>query len=148
MKARFVISIKKGKFAKGIFYILTDNEQILFEHIAWSGAELATEKNKGYLPEGDYVINRIIMVGQTIPNWQAFTRDNYGWFAGIEPKFKTDRFSLGIHPDGGVPGSAGCIVSDFSLDNSVKLHNLIAEGLEKGNISLQVMTTLDQSRNA
>lgn len=146
MKARFVISIKKDKLAKGILYILTDSEQILFEHLAWSGAERATEKNKGYLPEGEYEITRIFLVGQTITNWQAYTRDKYGWFAGIEPKFKTDRFALGIHPDGSIPGSAGCIVSDFNLDNSVKLHNLIEQGLERGKIPLTVMTTLDQRR--
>lgn len=141
MKARFVISKKENLTATGIFYLLSDTEQILFEHIATSGGW-----GKGYLPEGEYKVEKLVSQGEinNLPNKQAYQLFNYGWFAAITPQFQTDRDSLGIHPDGNVPGSLGCIALPFkNIEPNVKCHNLIRDGLERGSFPLTVMTTLN-----
>ena len=33
----------------------------------------------------------------------------YDWFQVIDPQFSTDRTELGIHPDGNLSGTRGCI---------------------------------------
>ena len=38
--------------------------------------------------------------------------DGNGWSLDLNPKFKTDRDLLRIHPDGNVPGTEGCIGPD------------------------------------
>lgn len=64
---------------------------------------------KGELPTGGYTILPAVPLSG-IPTNDAY-RDKAGncWFAPIRPQFKTERTSLGIHPDGNVPGTLGCI---------------------------------------
>lgn len=35
--------------------------------------------------------------------------NNRGWFLPLNPKFSTSRTGFGIHPDGNLPGTKGCI---------------------------------------
>ena len=142
MKARFVISYKANKLARGIFFLLSDSEEILFQHLAESGSPYALPTNNGPLPEGEYTIDSLSTItSQTNPDdWQSFTLQNYGWFASITPLFITDRSNLGLHPDGGVEGSRGCIVQLFEdIESNVQCHNLIRDGLVNGKIPLTVM---------
>lgn len=64
---------------------------------------------KGRLPAGNYDVQiRNVVTGHGLS--QSF-RDQNGiaWFIPINPLFSTTRDGLGIHPDGGVPGTLGCI---------------------------------------
>lgn len=126
MKARYIVTKKEGKYSEGLFDILSDTNETLFSGTMHSGAKLASPNNKGYMPEGEYNIVSLRMTTE-----EPFTIDGYGWVAGLLPKFQTDRTNLALHPDGGFPGSAGCGVDTWTLDDSVKIHNLIAQGLEQ-----------------
>jgi len=59
---------------------------------------------KGNLPVGSYTAKYF-----RDETGDAFSLFGVGFFIYIEPKFKTDRSELGIHPDGNVPGTLGCI---------------------------------------
>lgn len=67
---------------------------------------------KGALPVGEYVIEIRNIVcdpdASTMgPSFQA--PSGRAWMQHITPNFATDRARLGIHPDGGSNGTAGCI---------------------------------------
>ena len=68
---------------------------------------------KGSAPLGDYAVEtKKVVSGPTMDKGYCIT-DSQGklcFFIPITPKFQTDRNGLGIHPDGNVPGSLGCIV--------------------------------------
>ena len=38
--------------------------------------------------------------------------DGFGWSLNIDPRFRTNRSLLRIHPDGNAFGSLGCIAND------------------------------------
>lgn len=71
----------------------------LFEVKARSGGW-----GNGPAPEGVYKVEAARVVSGT-----GFKGTVTSWFASIVPKFTTSRTELGIHPDGGVPGTLGCI---------------------------------------
>ncbi len=60
----------------------------------------------GALPAGLYTIGRA-----TRFMGSRSYRDRAGntWWCPITPRFSTSRHGLGIHPDGGTPGTEGCI---------------------------------------
>lgn len=64
---------------------------------------------KGAAPPGVYEIGRVVELAQ-VPGTKPFT-DYFGfaWWAKLFPTFTTERTGLGIHPDGNVPGTLGCI---------------------------------------
>jgi RHS repeat-associated protein len=65
----------------------------------------------GQSPPGDYTLpSPPVPVPPSHPN-QASYCDASGncWWQPITPNFPTNRTGLGIHPDGNVPGTAGCI---------------------------------------
>ena len=64
---------------------------------------------KGVLPIGLYKLGSARILSETTPNYSAYLGVSKAWFVGITPLFKTDRTELGIHPDGNVLGTAGCI---------------------------------------
>jgi hypothetical protein len=59
----------------------------------------------GPLPVGFYSVGDLIPIASKI----GFCVDGLGYWIKIKPLFKTKRFGLGIHPDGNVPGTLGCI---------------------------------------
>ena len=66
---------------------------------------------RGPLPDGTYeTTGRPAVVPPTNPLQGSYC-DPVGncWWWPISPQFPTDRNGLGIHPDGGVPGTRGCI---------------------------------------
>ncbi len=66
---------------------------------------------KGQLPKGEYTLSSPpVLVPPSHPKQSAYC-DSVGncWWQPIEPNFQTGRTELGIHPDGNVPGTAGCI---------------------------------------
>jgi hypothetical protein len=64
---------------------------------------------KGELPTGAYSVASAVSL-HDVPANEAY-RDKAGntWFAPLKPLFATERKGFGIHPDGNVPGTLGCI---------------------------------------
>lgn len=65
---------------------------------------------KGHLENGVYTIGRMVDVNPPEYRKGAF-KDAAGnaWFCPISPDFASGRKGLGIHPDGNVSGTEGCI---------------------------------------
>lgn len=93
----FTAPIARGKFR------IIDEDILLIEHRANSGGW-----GKGPMPKGKYKI-----ISVTDQTGEAFTLNGVGWFALLEPQFSTNRTYLGIHPDGNVEGSLGCLAIPF-----------------------------------
>jgi len=133
MNIRFTITSFKKNLAKGIFTILS-KDNVLFEHEALSGGW-----GKGHLEPGEYEIQWC-----DIRDGKGYTLDNFGWFAYIHPLFGTTRTELGVHPDGNVRGSLGCIVLPFKdLNANKKCYNFIQTGLERSVIPVLVEVVLN-----
>jgi len=118
----------KADVAVGEFFITNDNGLTLFNHKAYSGGW-----GKGHLESGNYTINAISPPQAIIQiaNANAYTLQNYGWFGAIFPTFKTNRTSLGLHPDGNIEFSSGCCVFPFkTLDDNKRCYSLLTSGLE------------------
>lgn len=65
---------------------------------------------RGVLPAGKYRVEvRDVVVGSGLSAGYRDKKTGHAWFIPIKPRFKTSRDGLGIHPDGGVPGTLGCI---------------------------------------
>jgi hypothetical protein len=62
----------------------------------------------GQLPDGLYTIGT---AGPVPKSRGSSYRDatNFSWWCPIVPRFSTKRTGIGIHPDGNVPGTLGCI---------------------------------------
>jgi RHS repeat-associated protein len=64
----------------------------------------------GELPAGEYTMGTLSDVPETHPQQASYCDDNDNcWWQPITPEFETTRSGLGIHPDGNVAGTAGCI---------------------------------------
>jgi len=77
---------------------------------------------KGALEPGTYIFpSPPVSVPSNNPNQSAFC-DKSGncWWQPITPTFSTSRSRLGIHPDGNVPGTKGCIGATNSDTSSLK----------------------------
>lgn len=75
----------------------------------WSG--ISGPHRRGTLPAGRYILPRgPAVVGANQRRRQSYC-DAAGncWWQPITPTFPTNRSGLGIHPDGNVPGTEGCI---------------------------------------
>ena len=64
---------------------------------------------KGRLPAGIYRVKTRNAVDSGLSNSFTNPLTGRGWFVPIEPAFTTERGGFGIHPDGGTPGTLGCI---------------------------------------
>ena len=66
---------------------------------------------KGPLPSGQYEVRRRNVVHDNSGLDTSFLNSQSGqrWFIPIRPLFSTYRRGLGIHPDGNVTGTEGCI---------------------------------------
>ena len=81
--------------------------------LAWGGATYTAVSGpfgKGELPEGSYTVRvRHVVVGSTLGQSYTDPKTGDAWFIPISPEFDTSRSRFGIHPDGGKPGTQGCI---------------------------------------
>ena len=85
----------------GVFLIAPDNSQ-------WPA--ISGPHGKGLLPEGKYRIGQAVALDSTIlANLPYRDPTGLAWWCPLEPLFLTKRTHLGIHPDGNVPGTKGCI---------------------------------------
>jgi hypothetical protein len=67
---------------------------------------------KGAIPDGSYDIERYKAVAGDISTMKSgFVNpvNGRGWFLPLTPKFSTTRHGFGIHPDGNLPGTKGCV---------------------------------------
>lgn len=65
---------------------------------------------RGKLPEGFYLIGRAVVIDPDDPANRPYRdRSGLAWWCPLTPLFETDRDSFGIHPDGNIPGTMGCI---------------------------------------
>lgn len=67
---------------------------------------------RGPLPDGSYVVETTkVAVGNQSNMKSGFVNPltNRGWFIPLTPKFSTNRHGFGIHPDGNLPGTKGCV---------------------------------------
>lgn len=81
---------------------------------------------KGAAPPGAYFIRRAMAVNPEADENKPY-KDKAGlaWFAQLDPQFETDRMGLGIHPDGNVPGTLGCI--GIAEENTKDLYELLSK---------------------
>lgn len=61
----------------------------------------------GFLPAGEYTAKRSKLLDKNEPAY--VDNQGKGWMQVLEPNFTTPRTDLGIHPDGNVAGTEGCI---------------------------------------
>ncbi len=76
---------------------------------------------KGRLPDGIYLIERPVLTREK----GMIDNNDLGWKARLVPQFKTERFALLIHPDGGVAGTMGCIGISQPLDTRPLYNELL-----------------------
>jgi uncharacterized protein RhaS with RHS repeats len=80
---------------------------------------------RGTLPNGSYIPKgkpNTVYPDPNRPNWHLSYCDPSGncWWLPITPLFDTDRTGLGFHPDGNVPGTAGCVGATDSNTRSMR----------------------------
>ena len=67
---------------------------------------------KGPIPDGRYTIEVYKAVEGTSTTMKSGFVDpltGKGWFLPLTPTFSTTRHGFGIHPDGNLPGTKGCV---------------------------------------
>ena len=138
MKIVFTIKELIRRKAVGEFTILGEDNAQMFTHLATSGSS----RTYDHLPLGEYEVKWIDKREHcSADTRKPFELFGFAWFAYIEPQFETERSELGIHCDGGLPGSAGCITLPFQdLETNKACYELLAKGLkEQGKIKLKVV---------
>lgn len=82
--------------------------------LVWAAKELDSPAisgphEKGSLPKGVYKAERNKLVDQSGPNNAYCDGKDKCWFQAMNAPSTTDRNGFGIHPDGNVVGTEGCI---------------------------------------
>jgi uncharacterized protein (TIGR00725 family) len=95
----FVIETRTGKQATGT--------------LKWAAKSLSASAvsgpfGNGALPTGSYRAPRAKLLDKPSKSSYCDSKDRC-WMQVLEPQFATTRTDLGIHPDGGVAGTEGCI---------------------------------------
>ena len=95
----------------------TDESGEIFTWEAVSGPH-----GKGELPAGEYTLKGSpVDVPEDHPQQASYCDDSGNcWWQPITPEFETTRTGLGIHPDGNVAGTAGCIGATASDTSNLK----------------------------
>lgn len=91
-------------------------EQLVFDGstLRW-GAEswsaVSGPHGNGRLPEGTYTVEVHRRTEQSSSLGKGFIdrETGLGWFVPLTPDQNIGRTGLGIHPDGNVPGTLGCV---------------------------------------
>lgn len=93
------------------------NFEINFESGGWG---------KGFAPKGEY-----IAMYYRDESEEAYSKFGIGFFVSILPQFQTDRTDLGIHFDGNVKGTLGCIGLKCSdQESAIKVKNLFRDAFD------------------
>ncbi len=94
--------------------VWVQSEQMLYYAFGDRGSRRTIETNsgpygRGAAPSGMYFVADPIMIAANTVNRPYTDGLGLAWFARMHPAFKTSRSGLGIHPDGNVPGTLGCL---------------------------------------
>lgn len=82
---------------------------------------------KGPLPPGRYHLGKPVPIDPREPlNAPYVDAKGNAWWCPITPQFTTTRKSLGLHADGGVSGSLGCIA--VTVLNTKPVFEMLHEG--------------------
>lgn len=89
------------------------------------------------LPDGIYTVERRNVTQYTGTIGKGFKdKTGKGFFIPLTPHFSTTRTGIGIHPDGNLPGTKGCI----GIKNNAKtFYNAISSTAPSAKITLQVI---------
>lgn len=82
-----------------------------------------------HLPPGEYDIGKTII--DTRPDFCDSAVPGSCWFIRLTPRFKIKRRGFGVHPDGGPPGTHGCIGLQPGCDMQ-RARGLLEEGARQG----------------
>jgi len=82
-----------------------DDEVLIWGKEKYHG--ISGPHGKGELPQGFYSVLRKHVVVHDLPD--SFCYKGVCFFIPIQPKFRTERGGFGIHPDGGIHGTLGCV---------------------------------------
>src|SRR5229473_4812409 len=94
----------------------TANGKEAVGRLVWDADEYAAVSGPygaGYIELGDYTVK--VRNVETHPGMKpgyclpGADGDDICFFIPLDAKFQTDRDGIGIHPDGNVPGTEGCI---------------------------------------
>jgi len=106
----------ENTLATGVLFFR--NFEIAFKSGGWG---------KGAAPKGEYKA-----VSYRNESGNAYSLFNIGFFVHIVPQFETDRTELGIHFDGSVPGTLGCIGLQCSnVEDAILVRNLFRDAFDK-----------------
>jgi len=85
---------------------------------------------KGKLPSGEYLIAEPVEIKSTAAKYNPY-RDKSGfvWWCQLTPLFETDRSGFGIHPDGNISGTLGCI--GICIDNTREVFEVLLNSDDK-----------------
>ena len=143
MKIRFIIEKiekKKADLSTGTLYFMNDLGEEILRYPAVSGGW-----GRGMLEVGNYVIRHASGPKEiaSIKEKDAYSLFGFGWFASLVPLFETIRDNLGLHPDGHVPGTLGCVGVIFkTLNENIYCWNTIRSALDHGEIEFEVIQQL------
>ena len=89
------------------------------------------------IPAGIYTVERRNVTEYTNSIGKGFKDETgKGYFVPLTPHFSTVRTGLGIHPDGNLPGTKGCI---GIKSNASTFYSAIASTSPSATITLQVI---------
>ena len=95
----------------GSFYFDKKNNRLFYidgtQTIEWSAD--SGPWGEGPLQNGVYTLGELMTVPASLSNGAYCDGSGNCWFQKLYPQFNTDRTGLGIHPDGNIPGTLGCI---------------------------------------
>ncbi|GBR72798.1 hypothetical protein NO1_0267 [Candidatus Termititenax aidoneus] len=135
MKITYQIQNRDDKSTSGILTLNAYNTPII-TYQAVSGGW-----GKGSLPTGKYSTGKLWTPEQiaALSNAASYQVFSFGFFLPLVPKFETDRTELGIHPDGGVPGTLGCVGLKLqTAAEAIRCYMLLLAGTVNGGIDVEV----------
>ena len=102
-QARAIEVIDQYPRTKGNLVLFDNDDQVMFVMEALSGGW-----GKGTIPLGVYNLGIPAKLSDEKKN-NPYKKQGYPWWIGLQAIHKTDRSGFGIHPDGNVPGTMGCV---------------------------------------
>jgi len=85
---------------------------------------------RGRLPCGEYRIAEPVEITSKALKYEPYRdKTGFAWWCRLTPLFETERSGFGIHPDGNIPGTLGCI--GITLDDTREVFEKIFKSEDK-----------------
>ena len=85
---------------------------------------------KGRLPAGQYFINEPVEIKSKAVKYNPYRdKTGFAWWCRLTQLFETGRSGFGIHPDGNISGTLGCI--GITIDNTKEIFKALLNSDEK-----------------